>query len=726
VTQSAGGNVISLDARARFSAKESADVLAGCRDLARDRMAHALSGMLDRLEDDLFDLAEKAPDRDAQNVYLDARTKARDKRRDIEAVFARHFVECFDRKARRGPPAAATQAAFSELALIAEEDLEEAIAVQEMSRKIEAACEGELGALSERMALLLENPALDDEANPLSPATVCAALKDACDEIQAGFKVRMTLLRQFEHYAGAELERVYHELNSHLVERRVLPEVRPGMPRASALRRCKTAQAARAARSAPSREAPQSAPVLAALARLLGVSLNGAEGGAPALLGPSDAAPAPQTFVAELTRMHREDDAAADVAALTNVIKRIKAAPQSASLGTVDAMTIDLVAMLFDHIFDDGNIPASIKALLGRLQIPVLKAALLDKNFFSTKGHPARRLLDALAQAAIGIDESAREGAVLAMIGGVVDRVLDDFETDVTLFESLAARVAEFIEEHDRAEARTVARSAELIEERELDETAREHAAEEIARHLEKHAWVPAPVREILGGAWVRALAKTARVDGVDSARWRALVTTMEELLWSVEPKAKVEERKRLVAMLPKMIGQLRDGMDAGELAWNERRGFLAALADCHAMAVKAGLRGIVAVPDPKPLAAPAQAPRIERARIATGGIQLQEIRLRGAVNVFTRTGIWTNLQRGTWVEFAAAGETAATRARLTWISPNKGVYLFTNPFAADAALTISPEALAEQLRAGAAKIIDDGSLVDRAVSSILSELRSA
>lgn len=94
-------------------------------------------------------------------------------------------------------------------------------------------------------------------------------------------------------------------------------------------------------------------------------------------------------------------------------------------------------------------------------------------------------------------------------------------------------------------------------------------------------------------------------------------------------------------------------------------------------------------------------------------------------MNVFTRTGIWTNLGRGTWVEFAAADGAAATRARLTWISPNKGVYLFTNPFAADAALSISPEALAEQLRTGAAKIIDDGSLVDRAVSSILSELRA-
>jgi hypothetical protein len=90
--------------------------------------------------------------------------------------------------------------------------------------------------------------------------------------------------------------------------------------------------------------------------------------------------------------------------------------------------------------------------------------------------------------------------------------------------------------------------------------------------------------------------------------------------------------------------------------------------------------------------------------------------------NVFTRTGIWTNLQRGTWVEFA--GGSGVKRARLTWISPNKGVYLFTNPLSAEAAVSISPEALAEQMRLGEARMLDDAPLVERAVGSMLATLR--
>ena len=76
MAQSPKGNVVPLGdhvrAKARLSKKESSEMLVGCRELALDRMARALSGMLDRVEDDLFELAEKALERESQNAYLDA------------------------------------------------------------------------------------------------------------------------------------------------------------------------------------------------------------------------------------------------------------------------------------------------------------------------------------------------------------------------------------------------------------------------------------------------------------------------------------------------------------------------------------------------------------------------------------------------------------------------------------------------------------------------------
>jgi hypothetical protein len=152
---------------------------------------------------------------------------------------------------------------------------------------------------------------------------------------------------------------------------------------------------------------------------------------------------------------------------------------------------------------------------------------------------------------------------------------------------------------------------------------------------------------------------------------------------------------------------------------------------DCHAEAVKAGLKG-AALPERLRARGPAPAgpagPALERETVCAGDIDVEEIRLRaprGAPpvrNVFTRTGIWTNVERYTWVEFRR-GDAPPLRARLTWISPAKGVYLFTNS-TASAAISVSPEALAEQMRRGEARIVDDAPLVDRAVDAVMANLR--
>ncbi|HUQ27414.1 MAG TPA: DUF1631 domain-containing protein [Usitatibacter sp.] len=722
------GNVVALGdhprAKGRMSRQQSAQMIADCRTLAIDRMSRALAGMLDRIEDDLFELAEKSGDRESQNAYLDARAQAREKRTLIQDTFRRHFVDFFDSKVSgKGIPASLR--ADGEMQLLDDDALAGSIAVDEMSRKLRESCEGELFALSQRLGFLLDKPELADEANPLSPATVCAALKDACDQLEATFKVRMTLLHQLERYVAADLQGMYHELNAHLVARSVLPDVRPRVPRAAApvaRARAPVERKGGAIPSAVSAGAPSArqADVLATLADLLSTS---SPGGPPTV---------PASFMSELTRMHRESPAGPDEVenALVNVVRRIRAAPNAASLGTVDSITIDLVAMLFDFIFDDDHIPPAAKAHLGRLQIPTLKVALLDKSFFSSKSHPARRLLDLLAESAIGLDEAGpREGEVLQLIERVVQRVLDEFVADQGVFEKLAGEVAAFIEERQRAEAALVERSARLIEERERDEDARLAAHDAIQRRLAAREWVPPVVRSMLQETWTRALVRVHRAEGENSAMWQGLLGTVDELLWSVEPKNAPDERKRLVTILPGMLKRLQLGMDRGEMSQDDRTVFLGSLVDCHAAAMKAGARGMAVVPpSPAPVAVSA-APSIERSTVPLGETHVEEIRLRTpdslARSVFTRTGIWTHLQRGTWVEFAATDGTR-TRGRLTWISPNKGVYLFTNPFSSAPAISVSPEALAEEMRRGEARVIDDAPLTERAVDSMLATLKES
>ena len=313
----------------------------------------------------------------------------------------------------------------------------------------------------------------------------------------------------------------------------------------------------------------------------------------------------------------------------------------------------------------------------------------------------------------------------------MVEEILARFDTDLVLFETLVGRVEGFIEEQARAEAEVVQRSSRMIEARERDEIAHLIAEEEVLRRLQARVWVPGAVREMLMDSWVQALASVQLAEGEGSPAWQALVQTLDDLLWSVEPKAMADDRKRLVVMLPGMLKRIHHGLARAGVADAARDVFLGQLVDCHSAAVKAGLRGMAALPEPvpPPPPPPVEDVKVEREILPAGDTQVEEIRIRKpqgvAVvrNVFTRTGIWTNLQRGTWVEFSRESG-AASRARLTWVSPNKGVYLFTNPTSGANAVSISPEALAEQMRLGLARVIDDVPLVDRAVDSMIENLR--
>lgn len=722
-------NVVSLDARARararLSPQESARVLDDCRELALERIVQALGGVLDRVEDELFKLAEQAGDRESQNLCLDARTQAREHRPHIEEAFRRQFLAFFNRTVQREPRAAREEAPAQALALVDDEELEQVLAVQAMASRLKATCEGELAALSQRFGFLLERADPADDTNPVSPEAVSRALKDACDQIEAGWKVRHTLLRVLEDEVAGELGGVYHDLNALFVARQILPEIKP------AYRRNPPSPAKPGAGAAPAPNAQASgADVYAALAQLVGAAASA--GGAAPAADPAAVSPATRGFVQSLTGLQQPGPVAA-AGDLANVIRGIKSSPQSAALAGVDAMTIDLVAMLFDFVFEDRQIPAVVKATLGRLQIPTLKVALLDRAFFSSRAHPARLLLDRLARAAMGLDESSPRGAAtLAKLEAVVARVLGEFDDNLALFATLAAEMEAYLAQQDQAEEALAQRTAALVEHRERLEIARLAAEDEVERRLAAREWVPESIRVMLEGSWVRALVDAHVEHGEGSGPWRSRLALVDELLWSVAPKSSAEDRRRLVSGIPALVRAVQEGLVRAGVDEAGREAFLGVLVDCHADAVKAGLKGTVLTGQPLAAAPPraraAAAPALAREMVPAGDLQVEEIRLRVARgappvrNVFTRTGIWTNVKRYTWVEFLRDGG-QVLRARLTWISPAKGVYLFTNS-TAGVAVSVSPEALAEQMRRGEARIVDDAPLVDRAVDSMLANLR--
>ena len=164
MAQASNNNVVNLGShpltQARLSPRESADVLAGCRDLALERLSSAMSGMLDKVEDELFTLAENCRDRAAQNLYLDARAKARGKRKLFETSFRQFFVDLFNEKVR-GSRAGSHDLSHDQLSLVDDDQLDESIAGDRPHLALEGHGDTELVVQHVEEPVVAPRPGLD-------------------------------------------------------------------------------------------------------------------------------------------------------------------------------------------------------------------------------------------------------------------------------------------------------------------------------------------------------------------------------------------------------------------------------------------------------------------------------------------------------------------------------------------------------------------------------------
>jgi hypothetical protein len=275
---------------------------------------------------------------------------------------------------------------------------------------------------------------------------------------------------------------------------------------------------------------------------------------------------------------------------------------------------------------------------------------------------------------------------------------------------------------------------------------------------------LPEVIRSFLAGCWENVLAAAYTRSGEDGTAWNQAIATMDELVWSVEPKSVPEDRKKLVGLLPGLLKRLQDGMVQAKLPDAERDQFFARLVQCHAVVVKAGLQAVEQEDDhqaefvEQEIAAEEAA---ERARHEAEPTDFSEIAvpqehvepdpafmqtLIADVDVESGWQTFTigdsnwqgekeapsddydamvkHLKRGTWIEIEQDnGE--STRVKLAWVSPLKGLFLFTNRLG-ERAVSITPEGLADKFRIGVAHVIDDIALVDRAVNNLMERLKQS
>jgi len=566
------------------------------RDLLVARLGHAIHRMMEKVDDALFELAEKSENIQNQSLYFDAMREVRLKRASIEDGFRSSFRAAFDAKLSSSGSASAAGKVDDpsmEWGLVDHEAVEEQIAVNNLADKVTHGCREELYALDQRLRALLKIDAQTEWSQPASPEVVCESIRRALTDLQSGLKVRLIILKLFDRYVAGELAVIYHDCNEWLIGKGILPELRTQLRSPRSGRALLPQSAGDAAPAGESPVMDDATLVQSLRALLLGEALPG---GATAF-GAGTAAGAGS--LRGLTALQRGDgtswgNAVADPVAWSeglrgevNILRSLKGIELTSAFGPLGDLTIDIVAMLFDYILDDRSIPSPLRALIGRLQIPIVKVALLDTSFFARKSHPARRLLNTLAEAAAGATSTPDESDPLyAMMEGLITRVNREFEQDIGIFSELLEAFERFlVEEGERRQLRSE-RTRKVIG----AGSATASLEEEISRLLDERivgTTLNECVRGFLGDQWRTLLHSLSLQHGSGPGPFRDAIGTMDELIASVQPKHTPEERRRLSTTLPALLARLKAGMERIEVPAANRKRFLSELARVHSDAVR-------------------------------------------------------------------------------------------------------------------------------------------
>lgn len=246
------------------------------------------------------------------------------------------------------------------------------------------------------------------------------------------------------------------------------------------------------------------------------------------------------------------DQALQELRQRTSMLK--KAASSSA-----EKATIEIVALMFQSILAEDRIAPQIRVWFARLQMPVLRVAVAEPEFFSSLEHPARQLIDRMGSCALGFDVTV-EGDLLELEIKRVVQVIEQYpETGRRVFQLVYEEFDKFLSRFF-AEQGSVARAVSLAQQLEQKETMTVQYTIEMRTMLDDMP-VREEIREFLFRIWAEVLAIAAMKNGPQHAQTLLFKQAAADLVWSASAKPDRSERSRVIAALPRQLQLLRQGM---------------------------------------------------------------------------------------------------------------------------------------------------------------------
>ncbi|ADE15844.1 protein of unknown function DUF1631 [Nitrosococcus halophilus Nc 4] len=717
------------------------------------------------IDDTLFKRAEKAANNSEQSTYLDDMRLVRMERTVIERAFLNDISHRFNKLLEQpyySPPAepiGPPPTVHDGLSLVEDSQLEETLALSSMVARARTRFSLPLSQLETRLAFLIGLTKIDYQANPVDPEIIANAFDKAARDLELSVENKLIIYKLFDKHLMSDVGELCEKLNRLLIDANVLAEFGQTPWFHHRNQRAESTDNAPPANN-PSQDSPltssvnpdmDSADLFQLMQQLLNASapLKGMQHTTPSVLEESLQESKPVWSAEKLVNAlsaiqnnakkeegvtlekisHLEKDSLKQQ--LVGVFQQSSPEEKPANIGRSEDNVIDIIGMLFDFILDDQGIPDTIKALIGRLQIPMLKVGILDKTFFSKKQHPARILLNDLARAGTGWneDDPLTQQELYTQMQHIVNRILNEFNDDISIFVELQKEFSTFLS--------TEQTKVNIIEERTRQaEEGKSRVAEaraQIQKEIETRAQenrLPEAMTALLHQVWSKIPLLAYLREGPTSHDWQQTIATLDKLVWTLVPKRTEEERKKLLTTIPGLLQELRQGFNQVQCNPMDTLRFFKTLESCHINCIRASSNH--GSQDLKK-----QAAAVEKSEQLIPGAHQSKPTASAENQSKPHSSQRTlppspekdqYLQKlesaplGSWFLFTNA-EGQKHRAKLSIRIAGGGNYVFVNR-AGIKVSEHSPSALVEGMSQGRVKILADDLILDRALESVLESLR--
>jgi hypothetical protein len=743
---------------------------------AEKQLEPLFSSLFNKIDDALFELANKSDNSTVQSLYFDAMREVRLHKSAILGKFAAGYNKGFMDSVQSGRSPSVEPASL-QLALINEDELEESIAVRNMIDKAAELHADALYCLSQRLGAAIPSATIDESNNPFGPEVLCDSFRSAVNTLELDLKVKLVIYKLFDKFVIQHLATVYEAANTALVRGGLLPHLK-GAPQSPTIVRAPGRDGTPAADSRdeqapdgakkftgalPAELLAQQVETFELLQQLLAAQRSLTTGGVGAA-PQSGVGGVPLTADEMLSSLSSIQHNIGDVVGQagdgplnlrSQVMLQFGQQGEAAEreISQTHADVIDVVGMMFDFILDDRELPDAIKGLIARLQIPMLKVALLDREFFGKKSHPARQLLNELAHAGIGLDEIAEVTVtpIYGKIEHIVGRILQEFEDDQSIFGELLQELFEF----QAQESELWAQMQSCLEQSRL-------TAAEVVEPLLQSAVMPEVLGTLLNTSWKEHLAELYLSVGGKNEEWEQMAALAASVVDSIQPKTSADERTALMKRIPRLLADLRGsvviaGMHA-EDSENLFRELEARHMECLRQKSVAKQVSVQMVPQTPARAADSARPTADKVSSADAPAKVHPLPVGSATDEHPGTtapemdsvfddeivlaeentgndedlrwgmeyagyaAMVRELEVGTWLGFVDE-DGGVRRGKLAWKSDVMGEYVFVDSFFKVVRDTTLKKLVAE-FASGQVLMTDEVPLMDRALDSVMGALK--